>query len=139
MCLISRTGKVETAKKDIKVFKMLQKSFGKFMSPYQYQPYKTGQTKTVKHFSDYLDLPLLKNVPIGTEIFQGLHSFTTKLRAQRELQANEFWAPSFIVEATIPKGTKYIMGDDGDIVSLKLTIGKSVAGNDSARKLFDGE
>jgi hypothetical protein len=139
MCLISRTGKIETAKKDIKVFKMLQKSFGKLVSPYQYQPYKTGQTQTVRHFSDGSDLKILNNHPIGKSVYAGLHSFTTKLRAQRELSANEFWAPSFIVEATIPKGTKYIMGNDGDIVSLKLIIGKSVAGNDSARKLFDGE
>lgn len=56
-------------------------------------------------------------------VYGGMHAFRSYERAQRHV--NETGLPSWkIFKATIPAGSKYIIGLNGDIVSNHLKVGR---------------
>lgn len=59
------------------------------------------------------------------EINTGIHAYATKKRAIRSMRYNP---GGIIIKATIPKGTRYYLGDDGDIVAMKMKIGEIIYG-----------
>jgi hypothetical protein len=140
MCLIPEVNKIEIAKEDIKVFKLLERN-GR--SPFQGTFYHLGETKRAKAFSDVNGRTFTKDLAPDTGIYKGIHAFQNLPKALNEMRFNgEIGFPSFIVEAIIPKGTKYIKGVDNDIVSLKLVIGKAINNTRNAvkfRKVFNGQ
>jgi len=135
MCLdVTRDSKILTANRSMRVYKMLNgnKRDGLF-SPYKYMTYKIGETYSVPNFkkvsSFYGDTIIRSNKTLQRmgQVDVGLHSLTKKSALKRL----EGWSSRKIYTAVIPKGTKYILGDSGDIVSLKLKVtGKRVRKSD---------
>lgn len=143
MCLYP-TSEILKADKDITVFKMLEYDYAtdKVKSPYRGTPYKLGETKKVRSFTDHWGNSFtIGSVPFA--VHAGLHASTTKKQARADVAWNydHCQNPSFVVECIIPKGTLYIKGH-GDIVSLKLVVGRAISGSrgsSSVRRKFNGE
>jgi hypothetical protein len=125
MCLTPEKREVLTAEEDIPVFKILRKSPNGYYSPVYATKWEPNETKTVPHFTgkdrtSKLHFGQLRNVRFTDQIplcvdqiYQGLHSFRTK----------PVWVDdekAIVAEMTIPKGTKYVIGEHGDLVSLAL-------------------
>lgn len=61
--------------------------------------------------------------PWGKSVYGGIHAFRTYERAERHVM--EMGNPSWkIFKASIPVGSKYIIGLNGDIVSNHLKVGR---------------
>jgi hypothetical protein len=131
---------VETASKDIKVYKLLRVRGGVAASPYQRLRYKSGDDKKVCYFTMGYerrcfnkDFPLnLSKNPISEYIHAGLHVYTNKREA-----ASYCLSDRILVECTIPKGTKFIRGTDGEIVTLRLKVGRAIHGPANLVKAFN--
>jgi hypothetical protein len=135
MCLdVTRDSKILTAKRSMRVYKMLNgnKRDGLF-SPYRYMTYEIGETYSVPNFKKtdgfYDDTVIRSNKTLHRvgQVDAGLHSLTRK----GALDKLESWGSRKIYTAVIPKGTKYIIGGSGEVVSLKLKVtGKRVRKSD---------
>jgi hypothetical protein len=124
MCLIPKFRQVFTAEEDIPVFKVLEVTSSGYYSPIYRMKWEQGETKTVPDFSgknphDKLHFGQLRNIRftdqipfVVNEIYHGLHSFSSS--------SFGVYSPHDIFKMTIPKGTKYIVDDNVDIVSLAL-------------------
>jgi hypothetical protein len=114
MCLIAKT-EIRTANRSITCYKrLLRYPNGTLKSPYYGEVYEVGETKEVKFFTDENDRKIVRRTN-PTAINQGLHAFTTLEKARR-IQLYT------VIRCVIPKGTKYVLGDEGDIVALKLKV-----------------
>lgn len=120
MCLTPLKREILTAEDDIPVFKVLDVSPLGFYSPVYRTKWELNETKTVLSFSgkiqggQYRNVRFTDVVPANVDrIYEGLHSF----------RESPIWIDRIgqqIFRMTIPKGTKYILGENGDIVSLAL-------------------
>lgn len=110
-------GKGTLAKEDIIVYKALSKrTDGTIMTPYQNFPFEKGN----EYYQDDRKLGArarkVSVSPITWKlvIHSGLHACTTKEEAQRKYRAD------IVAEMIIPKGARYVIGNDEDIVSTRL-------------------
>lgn len=116
MCLYARKGAiVKIAKGNITVYKRLewigkQGSVNLYRPPYQ------------RNFEYLVGVLAKVRVRWGIApgfVKKGLHAYTTKNRAFFTKYGREV-----VFSSTIPKGSKYILGRNGDIVSNQLIIRK---------------
>lgn len=113
--------KPKKARKDIKVFKVLELN-GLFLhSPYYNKErcwainwlYKSSMRGNVS-FQENLFRSMI-------EVSRGFHAYTTLADASINKLLNKDYV---VCEAVIPKGSKYYLGTQGDIVSNQLKITK---------------
>ncbi len=108
-----------TANKDIIVYKLLLKKKArngtfKYISPFKEFQYKKGE-----HYYQTDDWCTATVVSVGSmgfylEINEGLHSYLNPFFA------STWYNNSVLVKMVIPKGSRYFMGQNGDIVSDNL-------------------
>lgn len=120
MCLTVKS-KLKTAKKDIYVAKLFNKSVYfsgvnkgkvKYITPYRHTIYQIGEHKTAKNMSTKKD--------IGGWVNVGLHSF---IQPPTQSYFSDYDVKySTIMICKIPKGAHYYTGLNGDIVSNQLII-----------------
>lgn len=122
MCLTAISD-VQISSEDLKVYKFLYRERNdKFRSPfYPSTEWVEGETKEVNTFRDGdWNRRFVTKIPrYGVSIGYGFHSYLEKSTAVggcTDLDA--------VVECTIPAGTPHILGDRGDVVSLKLRFDK---------------
>ena len=119
MCLsinkkFHKNNKPLKAEKDIRVYKCLDIQFG-ITTPFMYHPIKFDEEGKC-----ILTSGELKPTSEDT-INKGIHAYRTKNDAIITcLMFPETGTTAF--KATIPKGTKYFIGNNGDIVSEKMII-----------------
>jgi len=124
MCLnLNAASKIEVRATDTVVYKRLKYSYmeGMFLAPYRETPYKRGEIKRERVFSEMNGGTFKTKLPAsvyGNGINQGLHTY----REIRDAGYGEI-----IVECVIPAGTPLIVGTY-DVVSLALVIGEAVIG-----------
>lgn len=116
MCLYVLPGaKIETAKEDIKVYKILLQGN---LSPYKSFQYKAS---TLYRLRKALEVnPLTDGM-----IYAGYHAYTNKVMALR--RCDYLYNPHYtkkVVTCIIPKGAKYCLGSSDEIVSTSLRTGK---------------
>ena len=125
MCLYPRTNHILIADRDIVVFKSFDRVNSTCLaSPYMSTKWNIGETKTVGSFGDddnprrrfQKKLPKYETIQIG----RGLHAYQLKSTALR------IGYGDVVARCIIPKGTPYIIGSYGDIVSLALKVVKIV-------------
>lgn len=124
MCLIvnktwkslktAKKSSIPVAKEDIKVYKLLQKRTN--LSPYQMAKYEKGKL----HESPIIRYIRVSLFPHGCyyKVEQGLHAYRTIEKAKSRFSYQERYCK--VVEMIIPKGSKYYIGTNDDIVSNKL-------------------
>lgn len=114
MCLTPKTGKVLTTHKDKVVYKVLEKTDKNFVSPYRFFTYKIGKKYEVnEHYFNEKEHDIV-------EIYNGLHSYSSIKHARNMSFPLTSYEKLFV--AIIPKGSKYLYGNNGDIVSNKLIV-----------------
>lgn len=65
----------------------------------------------------------IKTTPWSSDVYEGMHAYRTYDRANRHVR--DSGKPSWkIFKASIPAGSKYIIGTNGDIVSNHLKVGR---------------
>jgi hypothetical protein len=131
MCLyLNFDSEVETAKKDIRVYKFLEfyKSSGFMRSPYQLSEWKLGKTETVEFFTADRGQQFTK-IPCGLVVNEGFHSYASGRTFGPLIESKMFLA-------TIPKGTRFIRGKGNQIASLALRIDRKANILDRIISLF---
>lgn len=107
MCLYAISG-IRTAKVDITVYKVLTEKNRSIFCLFPYEPnttYRLEQELVIKN---------------NAKVHEGFHAFQTLERARRLLVRKE---KEKIVGFTIHKGAKYVLGNNGDIVSTSIHSG----------------
>jgi hypothetical protein len=109
MCLYIKSGhrKVYRAGYDILVFKRLCSAGSGLRSPYQRKWYKLG--RLYKHKRAF-------KVCGGTQVYHGLHSY------YRPPSCIRSWYGKQLYPAIIPKGSLFIIGIYGEVVSNALLV-----------------
>jgi hypothetical protein len=133
MCLTikRRDNGVEKATAPIVCWKVLSIRARGFKSPHRSATYKCGELKTVKNFSQgqlypARDIHFTDTLPANKSkrVDAGLHAHGKLSRAKSSASCGS----RIVVECRIPKGSLFIRGIYGEFVSLKLKVGKAVAG-----------
>jgi len=105
------------AKKDITVYKILNKNFfnGKYYSPHKHFEYEKGNEyyRYGKKFE--IRVSKTNNEKYLVHIYDGLHSYRTLSRAK-----DATWGNRKVFKMVIPKGAEYYLGENKDIVSDRL-------------------
>lgn len=113
----NNTQNVKTAKEDIHCYKVLRIKNTHLISPYQKYRYYLNKLVTV-------DKMIHNNFG---NVYEGLHAYTTKLKALNCI----IWMARVlgwghdnykVYNCIIPKGSKYYLGNNGDIVSNQMII-----------------
>jgi hypothetical protein len=120
MCLdLTKESKILTARRDITVVKWLVRtSGGQLKSPYKNCTWSRRELKTASRFTGDYGAPVHESLKRHTAINEGLHAYNVT-RGRKECKD----CPDALhYEAVIPKGTKYIRGKDGEVVSLALRL-----------------
>lgn len=136
MCLYIKENKgVEKSEKSIKVFKILRMlDPHTATSPFYSTSYTQGELKEVSEFSDgsgYRFSTKQDAPPYLFSINKGLHTYTTKTAAIKRIR--EVGCYRIVVACTIPRRTPFILGQNSEIVSLKLRIGKAITSTPDTR------
>lgn len=151
MCLTIKTtfhkkGKPIVAERSILVYKMLERYMGKkynnqYHTPYMGTPINFCDEGDNMYF--YKTTRLQKDLslsPCSSDkyISKGIHSFSDKKTAIDEVNMyNEGSLYRMSMHyAVIPKGSKFFIGSDGDIVSTNLVVFKRKKDYDKNKKLF---
>lgn len=128
MCLTVRNGtRRRTAKNTIRVYKVLNALHGRLISVYQ------GTPGWAKGSMFYGPIPKIVRRYGGNSrlIFEGVHALTSLKSAMHAANGVYVGYGRAVVYAMyIPKGAKYYLGTDGDIVANKLMFPKK------AKQLF---
>lgn len=124
MCLSIAERTIFVADEDIVVYKRLRRKHGGvFCSPYFPAEWIVGETKILRHFvasgDNFQQYPFTDVIPdnINT-VGYGLHAYSEFHTTRAEIP-NPF-QQDIVGKFIIPKGTKYIKGMYGDVVSLAL-------------------
>ena len=112
MCLTSIHRNIKTAKEDIHCYKLLEVRNTHLISPYK--KYRWYINKLVK-------LSTLNKDEYG-HINEGLHAYLENYSFKRKLLSYWRYNPVIIYNCIIPKGSKYYLGNDDDIVSNQMMI-----------------
>ena len=117
MCLLTHNPECKTAKKPIKVWKLLEKDKEKLVTPMMRQSVKIGETVYAKN----PDKPITKVNGIffsKEDIYykideQGVHAYIQKEQAEDNLVGyrRAFRTNLILTKWEIPKGAKYWVGD----------------------------
>ena len=125
MCFIvdpSNRGRIRTATKPITVYKFLEKKVvrGKirWVSPYWYKQYPIGKVLRVRTLLKGRHSSWVTNQIL---IERGLHAYTTRAKARAYTAS---WSDRYPFVAVIPKGAKYRINRDNEVVSTALKIVK---------------
>ena len=111
MCLIVKgERKIKTSKHNIKVWKLIHKCGNTYITPCVFRP-----------VSKEMKFPIYQSEVNEGLIYHGIHSFTSTF-AIKEFLAGINSHNFIYVKAIIPKGTKYIIGRENDIVSERLIL-----------------
>lgn len=119
MCLTIKEHEVKVATEDIPVFKILNTPGMGYYSPVYHKTWwKIGETKEVPAFSgrrtNFSD-----TIPFNCfVVLEGLHSYDPTKRTVESCHSHMIGG--VVADMTIPKGTKYIVGENGELVSLAL-------------------
>lgn len=121
------------AKQSILVYKVLEKdnvSKNKYCTPYK---------KMAINFNEYDGMFFYKNTRMVRSeneyfILNGIHSYFDDMIAKREVQIFKHWYTMHY--AVIPKGSKFYIGNDGDIVSTNLVVFRTKKDYLKNKKLF---
>jgi len=105
------------AKKNIEVWKILMNE-GK--SPYRHFKWEPG----FHYYQDNGKLPKNINGCWNIQIHAGLHAFVDEVTARKRRREMFYYHNKHIVKMTIPKGAKYFLGTNGDIVSTEMIYPK---------------
>lgn len=133
MCLFVNTkynhnGKSLVAKENILVYKALEYNCGKYKTFYQEMPinfgdgmyfYKTHRLHKQRVDSGYV----YKGEPTYCyRIDKGIHSFIREYNIDAFVECYKDWFTTQKHYAIIPKGSRFYIGEDGDIVSSNLIV-----------------
>lgn len=110
MCLY-RVGRNKVAKEDIVVYKLLTRRLN--LSPFQKMEYKANTVYNAK-------LGRAEVCGDVSKIYEGLHAYVGKCARMLAQMEN---CECKVVKMVIPAGTKYALGEKGDIVSECLLSG----------------
>lgn len=112
--------KPKTAKTDLRVYKILTQVSGCWFTPYQSVRLKFNLQNKIRYKST-IDAPLSHSSGLSycARISRGIHSFYSYVFAINE---KRWCGPGTVFYAVIPKGSKYYIGVEGDIVSSQLII-----------------
>jgi hypothetical protein len=122
MCLIATSG-IQTTTKNKTVYKRLVDLKGlkhEYYSPYQGTAWEIGVTRKEPGFGT-LFFKFYTKVQPRDEIYEGIHAYSTKAAAKREMRPDEI-----IGKFIIPKGAQYVLGEDGEIVALEMKFAQVV-------------
>jgi hypothetical protein len=121
----ARTKNVLNAIEDIRVYKALLKD--DFMtdkiillSPHRCMEYKRGDRYSVPGFTFRVHRDWMNRWVV--EINRGLHAYQSEHQARKNYGDDVKQGSHSIFEMYIPKGAKYFLGVDGDIVSTELVF-----------------
>lgn len=121
--ILKGDNRILIAEDDIKVYKLLDvHDDGRLTTPFRSVPVADDNTLVANRFS--FSSSSTDNEPpyYVLTVESGVHSYTSidafRIRVRGIIKTH-----SSIFEAVIPKGTPYILGEDDEIVSLKLVIG----------------
>lgn len=135
MCLtindtFHKKGKSLKAEQNILVYKVLERGFDeKYYTPYQGMPINFNPNDGMFF---YKNTRLLRG-DIAGSIANGIHSFFNDAKA--DALANKFYKESMHY-AIIPKGSRFFIGENGDIVSTNLVVFKTKKDYLKGKKLF---
>jgi hypothetical protein len=127
MCL-NIDSRIKTAKEPITVYKTLySRNDGSYYSPFWYCGYRIGEEKSVPQFgfnywSGFLNFVGRYINLQRVEVYEGLHAY----RFLDEAEVHAYSPGAVVVECIIPKGARYIVGRNQDIVSTRLIVGDVV-------------
>lgn len=108
MCLHTRQNVIEIAKKPIKVYKVIKLDNKSLYQDFQYQPdtlYRLRKALAYTRVGDY-----------GYEFDAGFHAY-------RDVNNLYYSYRNKVVEFTIPKGARFIIGQYNEIVSTSIRSG----------------
>lgn len=109
MCLKIKKGEVEkTATEDIVVYKIINMHNNSLYQGFQYKPNRLYRLRK--------KLKVKRN-----EIYEGFHSYNCLVKVRDNI-LETFLNPK-VVKFVIPKGAKYYLGRDNDIVSTSIRSG----------------
>lgn len=115
MCLFPMNNTIEIAKQDIHVWKIILRSNVSMYQSFEYQPntlYRLRRKLKIETETE-IGSPQVNNG------FHAYHYMLTTIRAYQRMR-NGYYK---IVDFTIPKGAKYIIGTHGDIVATSIRSG----------------
>lgn len=116
MCLYTKATAPKIAKKDITVYKKVYlDGSGALVSPYMSMPYKFN-----KRYKLGRSLAIL-----GGSVYEGFHAYSNKKVGFVNLEHFRY----LLVKAIIPKGSEFVKGEWGEIVSNQFILR-----NEAARK-----
>jgi hypothetical protein len=134
MCLTPVTKRQFTADKDLYVLKFLQRydNGTGYISPYQSTHYKLGKRK-------FVSSPFKRSFfdPKGT-VSTGIHAYVASNLKPESAHFPSMNMATVICLAKIPKGSKYMLGEAGDIVTNQLVlVDELLAGDDSLEEIIE--
>ena len=111
MCLETTQKRAKIAKEDIHCYKVMRVVNTHIRSIYQYHRYYINKLETIDKFGI---------VKYSTFVFidEGLHAYISLETAL----CRTIWNTGILYNCTIPKGSKYYLGNDDDIVSNQMMI-----------------
>lgn len=125
------------AKKPIVVYKVLgHKIDGNIVTPYRVKPvrFKNGRAELSIRKDDLAAFrcPRLDSEIEVFDVDEGIHAFTNYQLAKEEKDWQNKWSclgtVYHVYFSLIPKGHKFFIGDEGDIVATKLIMFESLEG-----------
>lgn len=123
---------IQTAKKDITVYKVVELTTDyTYRSLYAYFKYELGvHYKAGVDWPEgcvYTDLIVSNDGEYPQYIYNGYHSYDSLEVANK--RNNDGWCDNlqtYVMECHIPKGAKYIVGTNNDIISSEIIIDKQL-------------
>ena len=134
MCWISRINNIiRVAEEDIECFKIVRLNSGKILSYFQEFEYSIDSLYSIK-----TSLKIYKKDYFGYVITEGFHSYSKSSNINPKASLGFFIVTSYrnaileyyskeialIAKCIIPKGSEFIMNEDGEIVSTSIIIKK---------------
>jgi hypothetical protein len=123
MCLyLNPNSQIRIASRNIVVWKIFDTrsyfEYGLF-SPYMGISWRAGETKTERSFTNHNGTPFRSVLRVGKprQVHRGLHSYNSEPTTYGAVGVRQV-----IRKCIIPKGTRYISGRCGEIVSLALKL-----------------
>jgi hypothetical protein len=143
MCLtikdtFHKKGKPLVAERSILVYKMLERYAGKKYNNQYHTPYMGTPINFCDEGDNMYFYKATRLQKDSIYISKGIHSFSDKKTAIDEVNMyNEGSLYRMSMHyAVIPKGSKFFIGSDGDIVSTNLVVFKRKKDYDKNKKLF---
>lgn len=109
------------AEEDILVYKCLDCKDGAFCTPFQYMPITFKRGKYI-----YTKVYMKEKAYCGMNeygyVYSGIHAYRAKIKAYAVSKSFYDFDGTYMHYAVIPKGSKFYLGNDDDIVSNNLIV-----------------